>query len=167
VSVSLSVPISSVFQFELVPADAHDSDFLFHLYASTRAEEFALLPWDEQQKSVFMRMQFDVRERAYASTYPAAVRSLVVSDGRKVGAVIVDRAENEIKLIDIALIFEARCKGIGTAVLHNLICEARSANKPLRLQVAKGNRAMNLYCRLGFTRTGGDEMYEQMELVPA
>jgi ribosomal protein S18 acetylase RimI-like enzyme len=90
-----------------------------------------------------------------------------LSDGRKVGAVIVDRAKNEIRLIDIALILEARCNGIGTAVLHNLIGEARSANKALRLQVAKGNRAMNLYRRLGFTRTGGDEMYEQMELVPA
>jgi len=150
----------------LTPAGAGDLDFLFQLYASTRSEEVSRFGWDERQLAGFMRMQFTAREHAYASAYAGAERSLVLCNGQRVGAIIVQRREHEIRLIDIALLPEARSRGIGTVLVVDLIRESCRANKPLRLQVAKGNRAVSLYRRLGFITTGEDAMYDQMEFVP-
>ncbi|HYN14458.1 MAG TPA: GNAT family N-acetyltransferase [Terriglobales bacterium] len=150
----------------LTAAGAGDLDFLFQLYASTRLEEVSSFGWDERQLAGFMRMQFTARERAYASAYSGAERSLILYDGQRVGAIIVQRQEREIRLIDIALLPEARSRGIGTVLIVDLIRECRRANKPLRLQVAKSNRAGSLYRRLGFIKTGEDAMYDQMEFAP-
>ena len=149
----------------LTPASPEDSDFRFQLYVSTRAEELSIFAWSEQQQATFMKMQFMARELSYSNAYPAKTVSLVVCDGRRVGAVMVDRSDHEIRLIDIALLPEARGHGIGTALIQTLIVESRTASKPLRLQVAKGNRAAALYSRLGFVKTGEDEVYERMEIT--
>jgi ribosomal protein S18 acetylase RimI-like enzyme len=148
----------------LTAAGPEDSDFRFHLYLSTRFEEVSIFGWDEPQQATFMRMQFRARDQSYANAYPAKTVSLVLFDGQRVGAVIVDRSEHEIRLIDIALLPEARGHGIGTALIQALMDESRNAGKPLRLQVAKGNRAAALYSRLGFVKTGEDDVYESMEI---
>lgn len=40
-------------------ADPNDAGFLFAVYASTRVEEMALVPWSEEQRQGFLKMQFD------------------------------------------------------------------------------------------------------------
>jgi ribosomal protein S18 acetylase RimI-like enzyme len=148
----------------LVPATPGDSEFRFQLYASTRTEEVSIFGWDERQQAAFMRMQFLAREQSYASAYPRKAVSLILCEDLPVGAMMVDRGEHEITLIDIALLPEFRSRGIGTSLIQDLINEAHTTNKPLQLQVAKGNRAAALYSRLGFARTGENKMYEQMKI---
>ena len=80
---------------------------------------------------------------------------------------IVLRGAQEFHLIDIALLPEHRGCGIGTALVGELIAESRRAAVPLALQVLKTNRAVHLYQRLGFIRSGEDEMYYQMRANPA
>jgi ribosomal protein S18 acetylase RimI-like enzyme len=51
-------------------------------------------------------------------------------------------------------------------LLRELIQECSRDRVPLCLQVLKTNPALGLYKRLGFTRTGEDQMYIQMERAP-
>ena len=39
-----------------------DRDFLLAVYASTRADEMAIVPWTDQEKKDFVRLQFESKE---------------------------------------------------------------------------------------------------------
>jgi ribosomal protein S18 acetylase RimI-like enzyme len=80
-----------------------------------------------------------------------------------VGSVIVGRGGAEIRLIDIAFLIEHRNRGYGTEVISDLMEESAAAAVPLRLSVARGNRALRLYERLGFAVTQTDAVYIEME----
>ena len=41
------------------PITSEDTDFLYTVYAQTRTEELAPVPWTEAQKEAFLRSQFD------------------------------------------------------------------------------------------------------------
>ena len=69
--------------------------------------------------------------------------------------------------MDISLLPEYRNRGLGAALIHDLMAECAASREPLRLQVAKGNRAARLYERLGFLKTGEDEIYYHMWWNPA
>ncbi|MDB5357091.1 MAG: family N-acetyltransferase [Phycisphaerales bacterium] len=134
----------------LVPAGADDADFLLAVYSSTREEELAQTGWSSDQKSAFLRMQFDAQRRHYLAHYPNAAWQLIVQDGRPIGRMIVDRGTDEILLMDIALLAAHRGTGIGSALVRALLVEAAAAEKPVRLHVESFNPARHLYRRLGF-----------------
>jgi ribosomal protein S18 acetylase RimI-like enzyme len=148
----------------LRPASAEDDEFLLRVYGSAREEEMAPWGWNEMQRGVFVRMQFEARKRSYAASSPGAVQSIVSIADVPVGSIIVDRSNQAIRLVDIALLPEFRNRQIGTILLRRLIEEASRSAVPLRLSVLRGNRATRLYKRLGFVVTGSDEVYCEMEL---
>jgi ribosomal protein S18 acetylase RimI-like enzyme len=80
--------------------------------------------------------------------------------------VLVDRASAGHHLVDIALLPEHRRRGIGAAVLGELIGEAQSSVRPLTLSVARGNPALHLYRRLGFEPTGEDDVHLRLVRRP-
>ena len=143
-----------------------DEEFLFDVYASTRAEEVAAWGWDPARRQAFLRMQFDARRRAYQVAYPDADDRVIVQGGQAVGRILVRRADDHIRLVDIAVLPRYRKAGIGTCLIRELIAESRSSRRPLRLQVATDNRAAGLYERLGFSVTGEDAIYCEMECSP-
>ncbi len=151
----------------LAPLSPEDEDFIYRLYASTRMAEIAGFGWDQAQQEAFLRMQFNAQKRWYEMAYPGAEYTVILRDEQPVGRMIVLRGTQEFHLIDIALLAEHRGCGIGTALVAGLIAESRRAAVPLALQVLKSNRAVHLYQRLGFIRTGEDEMYYQMRANPA
>jgi GNAT superfamily N-acetyltransferase len=71
-----------------------------------------------------------------------------------------------VRLVDISLLPEHRNRGVGTAIIRDIIAECASLGKPLALQVRKVNPAARLYARLGFTMAGEDEFYIQMRWEP-
>ncbi|HEX5716519.1 MAG TPA: GNAT family N-acetyltransferase, partial [Thermoanaerobaculia bacterium] len=72
----------------------------------------------------------------------------------------------EIRLIDISLTPELRGKGVGSALLRELMAEAEAAGKPLTIHVEKYNPAMRLYLRLGFKSIEDRGPYDLMEWKP-
>jgi ribosomal protein S18 acetylase RimI-like enzyme len=154
-------------KISLRPASAKDSEFLFHVYASTRQVEVASWGWSPAQQSSFFRMQYDVRQRGFAAAYPTAAVSVVCVDAVDAGSIIIFRGSNEVRLMDISLLPEYRGRGIGQALIGTLMSEASRLQSPLRLSVLRGNRAARLYERMGFVAKGGDAMYSEMEWVPA
>ena len=136
----------------LRPASEADYEELVRVYASTRAAELAQVTWwDDEQKLAFCRSQYDAQKAEYDERFPDAEYDVNLLDGRTVGRVWVGRAEEEIRLLDIALLPEAQRRGLGAAIVGALIEEARAAGKRLRHMVFMLNTgALRFYERLGF-----------------
>lgn len=148
---------------QLRPAAPEDRDFLFRLYASTRAHELAPLGWPAAQEEAFLRMQFNAQEQWYKAAYAAAEYQIILCNGNPIGRMIVLRDPKTWNLIDISLLPEERGRGIGRTLIQVLIEECEAAGATLKLQVLKLNPALRLYRRLGFVMTGEDQVYMQME----
>lgn len=127
-----------------------DEPFLFAVYSSTRADELALVDWSAEQKDAFLRMQFVAQSRHYTENYPDAEFQVIELDGQRIGRLYTQRRENEIRIMDIALLPEVRGRGIGTGLLNEILDEARAGNLPVTIHVERMNPALHLYERLGF-----------------
>src|SRR2546422_10205773 len=114
------------------PITVDDQAFLYRVYASTRAEELAPLPWDEGEKEAFLRMQFHAQHTYYQEQFPDASFSIILRDGAPIGRLYVHRRPEEIGIVDIALLPEQRKSGIGSAIMKDIIAEAAQAGKPVR-----------------------------------
>ena len=137
---------------ELRPATPEDYEELLGVYASTRADELARVTWwDDAQKLAFCRMQYDAQKREYDSRYPEAQYDLILLDGLTAGRLWVGRDDEQIRLLDIALLPWAQRRGVGTALVLSLVEEARASGRRLRHMVLVMNEgARRLYERLGF-----------------
>jgi ribosomal protein S18 acetylase RimI-like enzyme len=147
----------------LRPALPADEPFLLAVYASTRADEMAIVPWSEEQKQAFIRMQSNAQQQHYTRYYPDAVYSVIQLGQEPVGRLIVNRSADEILLMDIALLPQHRGHGLGTALIQDLMTEASQSGRPLRLHVETFNPALRLYQRLNFRPTREMGIYLEME----
>ena len=153
-------------EITLRPVSSSDRDFLLRVYASTREEELRLVDWSADQKAAFVRMQFGAQDAYYREHYHPASFDVVELDGEPVGRLYVARWEDEIRIIDIALLPAHRGRGIGTALLRGLLNEAAGAGKRLSIHVEKHNPALRLYARLGFTMVADRGVYLLLEATP-
>jgi ribosomal protein S18 acetylase RimI-like enzyme len=150
----------------LRPFRPEDQEFLFQLYASTRMHEIAGFGWPAAQQEMFLQMQFNAQRRSYESAYKDAEHQIVELDGQPIGRLMVLREKDFAVLVDIALLAEHRGRGVGGRLVRELMQQCARDGVTLRLQVLKSNPALRLYERLGFIRTGEDQMYVQMERQP-
>src|SRR5215471_6682216 len=155
----------------LQPFSPDNQEFLFRLYSSTREHEISALGWPPAQQEAFLRMQFNAQQRWYDSAYAGAEQQLVERDGQPIGRLLVLwgnalKKEDSALLVDISLLAEHRGQGIGGRLVNDLIAECSRRGMTLKLQVLQTNPALRLYERLGFIRTGEDQMYIQMERRP-
>ena len=134
----------------LRPIAEADFPFLRDLYASVRADELAPVPWPEAAKRSFLDEQFALQHAHYVKVYVGADFLLIEKDGTSIGRIYVYRTPAEIRLMDIALIAAERGRGIGTALVSELMEEAATTNCELTLHVEPDNPAQRLYQRLGF-----------------
>lgn len=148
------------------PATSEDAGFLLELYKSSRGDDLRKLGWEEERIDEFLGMQYDAQQRFYESEYKRVTDEVVLADGKPVGRLMFERREHEIRCVDFALLPQYRGRGIGTGLISNLQGEARSVNQPLRLQVIRFNRAINLFERVGFVRTSETGTHFQMEWRP-
>ena len=149
----------------LRPVREDDDAFLRALYATTR-DDVAAWGWPQAQVESFLQMQFRAQSMSYAAAYPDAQRDVIVEDGQPIGRLYVWRRGDEVRLVDISLLPAARGRGIGKQLLEQLISDTAARKARLRLQVTTVNPARRLYLRLGFRRTGGDGVYDEMEWSP-
>jgi len=145
------------------PCTEADLAFLYEVYASTREEEMTVVPWDDQQKEAFLRMQFHAQHTYYHDQFPGASYSIIEANGVPAGRLYINRSEDEILVIDIALVPWYRRRGIGTGLLREILREGAEGSKPVRIHVEKFNPALRLYERLGFLPVGDNGVYLLME----
>jgi GNAT superfamily N-acetyltransferase len=135
----------------LRPVSSEDDEFLLSVYAGTRAQELAQVPWSDEQKKEFVRWQFNLQRQDYDANFPQAQYDVIVVDDQPAGRIWISRDDEQIRLHDIALLEEFQNRGVGTVLLRRLIEEAAGANKRLRHMVFILNTdAKRFYERLGF-----------------
>ena len=150
----------------LRPVNPADESFLLEVYASTRADEMALLPWSDEQKQAFVLTQFSAQSQHYQATYPDANYDIILFNGRMVGRLYVARLETEIRIVDITIHPRDRNRGIGSSLLGNLVVEASVCGKLLRIYVESFNPSLRLFERLGFSRSDEQGIHVLMEWSP-
>ena len=153
-------------QVHLRAAGPQDAAFLYRVYASTRADEMVAVNWSETEKSAFLRMQFDAQRRYYEAQFPDAAFQVIFAKDKPIGRLYVDRRDDEIRLIDIALLPECRGTGIGSRLMQDILDEAAAAGKCVRIHVEQFNPARRLYDRLGFREIKQQGIYLLMEWTP-
>jgi ribosomal protein S18 acetylase RimI-like enzyme len=136
----------------LRPVQSADEPFLYDVYASTRAEELALVDWSDEQKAAFVHQQFEAQARHYREHYRHATLAVILVDGEPAGRLYLDRGPSEIRVVDIAILPRFQGKGVGSTLLGEVQAEAAASGRTVTLHVERVNRAQQLYARLGFVR---------------
>jgi ribosomal protein S18 acetylase RimI-like enzyme len=147
----------------LRPVADGDRAALVSVYASTRAEELAVVVWAPGQREAFLRMQFEAQDAYWREQRPDAALSVIEVDGVVAGRLYVDRCEDEIRIVDIALLPEFRGQGIGSALLRPILDESEERGVPVTIHVERENRARSLYERLGFHQISTTGVYDLLE----
>jgi ribosomal protein S18 acetylase RimI-like enzyme len=147
-----------------------DLPFLAEVYATTRREELAHVPWPDEQKAAFLRWQFENQDRSYHQYYPQC-EFLVIErssgpSAEAIGRLYVDRWSDQIRLVDIALLPAYRGAGHGGALLQSILREGQASGKAVSIHVEANNRAMTLYRRLGFVPVDSNGVYLLMRWEP-
>jgi len=126
--------------YTLRPATLADFDFLFALHsAAMRAYIEPIWGWHEDWQLDYFREKFDSRQR-----------QIIQVEGQDVGVLVVEHRPDELYLGLIELLPGFQGRGIGTAIVHELIDQARADGLPLGLHVLRTNTpARKLYERLG------------------
>jgi len=135
---------------KLSPVDNFDVPFLLTIYASTRSKEMAVVSWSDEQKRVFLEMQFQAQHNYYLSRYPNASYSIINLEGQPIGRLYVERQEDKIKILDITVLPEYRNRGVGTKLIAEILQAGEQAEKPVQIYIESYNPSANLFSRLGF-----------------
>jgi ribosomal protein S18 acetylase RimI-like enzyme len=150
------------------PVAAGDEPFLLALYASTRAEELAQVEWAPGAQEAFLAQQFQAQQAHYQSHFPSGEHELILSGGEPVGRIYLERGAQKLHLLDIALLPAWRGRGIGQALMRELLEESDARGLPITLHVYRlDERVLRWYERLGFGVVGGSGMYYLLERRPA
>jgi GNAT superfamily N-acetyltransferase len=150
----------------LRPISSSDHGFLLQLYASTREEELAQVPWSDRERDVFLRHQFDAQDHHYREHYPEASFDVVELDGVPVGRLYIARWADEIRIMELSLLPEHRGAGTGTRLVRSILDEAAREGKRTSVHVEQHNPARRLYERLGFVPIADRGVYLLMEAQP-
>lgn len=144
-----------------------DEEFLVSVYASTRADELAQVDWPEENKNAFIRWQSDMQRQEYQKRFPDAEYYVILIDDAPAGRIWIGEDNEQLRLLDIAILPEFQNRGAGTALLRWLITESALAGKPLRHMVfVLNNEAHKFYERLGFVVIEEMGAYKHMEWRP-
>ena len=139
-------------KISLRPVEQGDDEFLLSVYASTRAEELERVPWTQEQKNAFLRMQFEAQKQHYAAEYPEATHNIICLEGVPVGRLYLSRSPDALHILDITVLPQHRNTGTGSFLIRELLKEGASAGKPVSIYVESLNPSFRLFSRLGFQK---------------
>ncbi|WP_206951256.1 GNAT family N-acetyltransferase [Trinickia acidisoli] len=146
----------------LRPANDSDRAFLYGVFESTRAEEFAKTGWGPERVAALLAEQFSMQDTYYRRHYPHGRFDVIMLGETAVGRLYHDWHGSEARLIDIALLPVHRGAGLGTRLLRAFVAQAVSRGLSIVLYVEVDNRVQALYRRLGFETIGESGVYLQM-----
>ena len=135
----------------LRPATEADQELLFAVYAATRTQELAQVPWSDEQKRAFLWQQFEAQDHEYRRAYPDGIYSVIELATNPVGRLYLRHGVSDTRIVDLALLPEYRGWGIGSRILGDLAAEADRAQRSLSIHVEVFNTgARRLYERFAF-----------------
>mgnify|MGYP006172143551 CR=1 FL=1 len=148
------------------PMTDADLAFVAALFASTRAEELAATGWPADVQHAFLAQQHHAQHVDYARCFPDAERLIVERAGEPIGRLYLGADGDGLRIIDISLLPAERGRGLGGAILVDVIAAAEAAGRTVSIHVEKTNPARRLYERLGFLLVEDRGLYDLMERRP-
>lgn len=145
-------------QFTLRPATAADYPWLWSLKRLTMRPyvEETWGSWDEAAQEAFFRR-----------TYRSETVQLVIVGGLNAGLLHLEREPAAVFLANIQIHPDFQNRGLGTAVIRDVLASAGALGLPVRLQVLQVNlAARQLYQRLGFAVSGETPTHVLMQYRP-
>lgn len=132
------------------PSRVSDGPFLQSLYQAARPD----LQWidgEHEQVQQVIAQQFKVQEQGLGENFPNALHYVVEKLGTAIGALSTDFGPNEIRVLYLAFIPQARGQGYGRAVLQGVQKAAQQVRCPVATVVWASNpHARRHYLALGF-----------------
>ena len=151
----------------LRPRTEMDADFLRDVYFAYRWEEVERTGWPEVVRRAFLADQHRLQCRHYEEHYPDAAYSVVEEHGQPVGRLYTLYSADDLRIMDIALMPQARGKGLGGALLEAVLRQAGALGAArISIHVEQNNPARRLYERQGFSRVGEAGVYDLLERRP-
>jgi len=138
------------------PAGPSDRDFAWTAY-SRAYRDLVIRQFGEWKEGP--------QETAFDEKWDEGGFEIVEADGDPVGAIWTTDEGEFLQLREVFLLPDRQGNGIGSRLVREELATARRCGKPLRLRVTKGNRARELYERLGFRVCGETETQHWMEAV--
>jgi hypothetical protein len=151
----------------LTPVSSSDEPFLVELYASTRAEEMALVPWDGEQKRLFLQMQFEAQNQYYRERYPNASFDLIRRDDCPVGRLYLAELADEIRIIDLTFLPAHFDPQVFEALIKEILQEGAQVGKPVRIYLENYSPQTEIFVRLGFQKIDEQGIYFLWQRDPA
>ncbi len=129
------------------PTTQSDADLLVSIRIAAMRESLERLGRFNPQRA---------RERFLASFEPALCRFIETDDAR-VGFFLVRPQPDHWHLDHLYILPEHQARGIGAAVLRQIIADADSQGMPIRLGALRGSQSNDFYRRHGFEQTDESE----------
>jgi ribosomal protein S18 acetylase RimI-like enzyme len=137
------------------------------LFQAVRSPDFVQWGLPAAQLEPLLRMQFQAQSSGYQAQYPTSAQSIVLLDDAPAGRIWVDRTPARFLLVDISILPAFQNRGLGTALVSDLISEAARAGVSVECHVALTNQgSLRFHQRLGFDVLGHDGVYYALERKP-
>lgn len=141
-------------RYALRPATLADSNFLFGLKRAA---------YHDHVVATYGRWDDEWQRNRFASHFDPTAVQVIVAGGAAVGELAVEWDVDPVYLVAIELSSNVRGRGLGTAVIQDVLDRGRLLGRGVRLQVFKVNEsAQRLYERLGFQVTGSTDTHTLM-----
>ncbi|MFT4940965.1 MAG: ribosomal protein S18 acetylase RimI-like enzyme [Paraglaciecola sp.] len=110
-----------------------------------------------------MLLQFSAKMAQYQTQYPNLQQRIAYFQKKASGYIMWSLENDELVVVDIAVLTAYQRKGIATELLQQCIKTANQNKKPVRLTVTRDNPAISLYLRMGFTIVSSNHVHHQMQ----
>lgn len=154
--------------FRLRPLAARDLAWVRDLYATTREEEMAQVPWPPQLKRNFLDQQCALQHAHYLAHYGDTDFLALELRQQPAGRLYVQRGggasgRDADLIVDISVFPRHRGQGVGEALVRAVQQAAAAEGRGAWLHVQRHNAgARRLYERLGFVANDGGESHIPM-----
>jgi ribosomal protein S18 acetylase RimI-like enzyme len=125
VGMTMLTEAASVTRRAATPAD---DQYLRDLFAESR-DDLWVLPADV--RTVLLDAQYRTRRHQLEAAHPEASYEIVIADGVEAGLLILDRGEDGVDVVQLAIARRYRGRGIAESVLHAVtgVAEPRPVNR--------------------------------------
>ncbi|MGE3801483.1 MAG: hypothetical protein AB7H80_10710 [Candidatus Kapaibacterium sp.] len=147
----------------LRPVAAPDESFLFELFGAIKERDLEHTKLTRPQRRHFIRSQYDARKKHYDKFFDDAEDSLILNEKKKIGRLILQRKEEEFRIIALEILPDYNGKGVYESIIQDIQAEAEEVGKPISVQVEQLGGWFDMLSALGFEKTGETEAHYQME----
>ena len=131
-----------------------------------RRDEVAMTGWPTEMQEAFLNQQHEAQHSHYSLHFADAEWLIIERGAETVGRLYLRNLPENLHIIDISLLPECRGKGIGGAIMQDILDHARGLGKGVTIHVERNNPARSLYTRLGFEMIEDRGVYDFLRAPP-